>query len=257
MVEAIELEVVSAHNSRLVRVHACNWKMVAGDFWLISGAHDSGKSDFTATAAGLQRSGAGTLRLFGEDVAAVGESDMLRKRLRIGFVFRGGGRMFPDLTVAENIALPLRYHRQITDEELGNAVGDLVDVMGMSDLAEFKTREVGTNWLGRVGLARAMALQPEILFLDEPISGLEGRHRRWWLDFLARLWSGETGYLAEGISLVLTANDPDPWLDQCRQFGLIRDKHLQILGREELRQAETAWVESERTAMWTRKSKQP
>lgn len=253
LVEAIGMEVVSARNPLLARVRDCNWKASPGDFWLIAGAHGSGKSDFVSTAAGLQRPGAGSLRLFGEDVAGLGESAMLPKRLRIGFVFKSGGRMFPNLTVAENIALPLRYHREMTAGELGKTVGELAEWTGLAEMAAHETREIGANWLSRVGLARALALRPEILFLDEPMSGLEARHRRWWVDFVSRLSTGAAGYAGKGMTLVVAASDADAWLDAGRQFALIRGQRFQVLGsREELREAEASWVESERTLVWTR-----
>jgi phospholipid/cholesterol/gamma-HCH transport system ATP-binding protein len=245
-VETLGVEVCSAGNSRVARVRDCNWKVHAGDFWLISGSHGSGKSDFLATAAGLQRPGAGTVRLFGEDIDGLPELAMLAKRLRIGFVFKDGGRMFPNLNVAENIALPLRYHQRIEAGAIEQTVTALVEVTGLSGLAQRRTRDIGANWHSRVGLARALALNPELLFLDEPALGLESRHRRWWLDFLTNLWAGKIAADRSPVTLVMTASDPDFWLETAKQFGVLRNQRLDILAnKDQLRDAEALWAESE------------
>jgi phospholipid/cholesterol/gamma-HCH transport system ATP-binding protein len=247
LVEAVAVKVLSARDAGLVQIHDCNWKAVAGDYWVMGGSHGSGKSDLLATVAGLQRPGGGSLRLFGEDVAGMAESALLAKRLRIGFVFKSGGRMFADLTVAENIALPLRYHRTMAPGQIDETVRALAELTGLAESAGSRTREIGFNWHCRVGLARALALKPEILFLDEPIAGLESRHRRWWLDFLARLSAGTAGTGGGGVTIVVATNDLDPWLEQGRQFALIRDRCCHMLGSgTEIKDAEALLVESER-----------
>ncbi len=100
LVESAGAEIVSSRNPDLVRIRDCNWRVLGGQYWVVGGAHGSGKSDLLATAAGLQRPRGGSLRLFGDDIAGLGESELLAKRLRVGFVFNSGGRMFADLTVA-------------------------------------------------------------------------------------------------------------------------------------------------------------
>jgi phospholipid/cholesterol/gamma-HCH transport system ATP-binding protein len=255
VVEAVDMEAVSARNPDVVLVRNCNWKVAAGDFWLVTGAHGAGKSDFMATASGLHRHNGGTLRLFGQDTSRMREADTLATRVKIGFVFKSGGRMFPDLTVAENIALPLQYHRHMTPEALAKVVGDLAELTGLGDVAKEKTRDLTSNWISRVGLARALALQPELLFLDEPLSGLEARHRRWWLDFVSRLCSGSAGLAGGGMTVIAAASDPDEWMDRAQQFALIRDRSFEVITRDQLARAEAAWVEAERTQVWLRRHK--
>ncbi len=135
----------------------------------------------------------------------------------------------------------------MTPTQLEEAVEALAELTGLAEMARSETREIGSNWHTRVGLARALALKPEILFLDEPITGLELRQRRWWLDFLGRLSAGQDGTGAGGVTLVVATNDLDPWLEHGRQFALIRDQSFHALGgREELDEAERLLMESER-----------
>lgn len=86
-----------------------NWRVSEGDFWAVGGLHWTGKSNLLNTAAAINARSRGRLDLFGKNTAEMDEEELLAERLRIGMVFEGDGRLFPQLTVSENIALPLRY----------------------------------------------------------------------------------------------------------------------------------------------------
>src|SRR4051812_15592431 len=93
-----------------IEVEGINWRVMPKDFWIVAGLFGSGKSDFLATAAGLQRPSRGVVKLFGHETFTLKEEILVEHRRRIGLVFSNGGRLFNRLTVAENVALPLRYH---------------------------------------------------------------------------------------------------------------------------------------------------
>src|SRR6185503_1839481 len=108
ILEMINVAVASAQSPVTPAVEGVDWRVSEGDYWVVAGLPGSGKSDLLATAAGLQRPLSGTHLLFGKEPTQSPESELLSERLRVGLVFENGGRLFNHLTVAENVALPLR-----------------------------------------------------------------------------------------------------------------------------------------------------
>jgi putative ABC transport system ATP-binding protein len=211
-------------------IEAIQWRIMPGDYWVIGGLHGSGKSDLLTTAAGLQQPSRGKVLLWGRDLSEFKEDELLRERLRIGFVFEKGGRILPHLTVTENIALPLRYHKNWRPREAEEQVAKTIEFTGLTAYAHNTARMMSEDWQQRVGLARALALNPEVLFLDKPLNGLESRHRRWWLDFLGKLSEGSPETNVRPITLVVTADDLQPWMDRARQFAVLNKNRWLLLG---------------------------
>ena len=98
-----------------------NWSVAAGEFWVVAGQQHSGKSDFLMLAAGLMAPVQGDCKLFGTETQRFDETK-LAERLRVGFVFEGG-QLFNQLTIAENVALPLQYHRDLPPAEAAHGGG--------------------------------------------------------------------------------------------------------------------------------------
>lgn len=223
VIELVDVDVPSAQGGGKV-LEGVNWRVRAGDFWVVGGAQASGKSDLLATAAGLQRPLAGSLRLFGWEFSQMSEAEKINQRSRIGVVFKNGGRMFSHLTVAENIALPLCYRHDWTPEQALPAVEELLQLTGLESMVHSRAAGLGLGWQQRVGLARALALKPEVLFFDEPIASLEARHRQWWHEFLTKLASGIPYTGGRPVTLIVMVNDFEPWRAHGRQFALVKDK---------------------------------
>ena len=114
-----------------VAVEEINWSVASGDFWVVAGLQGSGKSDFLMMTGGLVAPVQGTYHFFGEEMP-IFEDAKLAERLRLGFVF-DGGQLFNHLTVLENVALPLRYHRNLSDSEAEAEV-------------PFAARQIWTRW---------------------------------------------------------------------------------------------------------------
>ena len=207
-----------------------NWQVTAGEYWVVGGRHGSGKTAFLATMAGLQPPAAGVVRQFGQDLALLSEQESIAHRLRVGFVFKGGGRMFAHLTVAENIALPLRYHHDWTGEQAAEAVRGVLESTELTPLAQASAQTLTAGWQQRVGLARALALRPEVLFLDEPMAGLEASHRLWLRDFLDQLSRGAPCAGGRKTTLIAATSDFEFWRGTRRHFALLKDGRWQVLG---------------------------
>jgi putative ABC transport system ATP-binding protein len=230
-VPAIQLRNVTVSAMRdpnLVVVEDVNWTVSAGDYWVIAGLQGSGKSDFLLMAAGLMPPAKGSYLLFGEPMP-IFEDARLQERLRLGLVFESG-QLFNHLTVWENIALPLRYHRDLSKVEAANEAEAFVSALGLETWVDSTPGALARSWQKRVGLARALILRPELLLVDNPLGGLDLRHINWWMGFLDELNRGHSLLNGRPLTLVVTTADLRPWRSQKRCFSTIRDKRLCVLG---------------------------
>jgi len=233
VIELLDAAISSPHAPETAEIEGINWRVRLDDHWVVGARPGSGKSGLLAVAAGLQRPARGTHRLFGRETSTLSDHDQAQERLRIGIVFEGGGRLFSHLTVAENIALPLRYHRDWPDDQVQERVAAVLELTGIAHLAEHRPARVVRALQPRVGLARALALNPEALLLDNPLAGLDPRQARWWLDFLAGLAAGHGFFERRRMTLVVVTDDLRPWMGQGRQFALLKDhRWLPLGGRE-------------------------
>ena len=127
------------------------------------------------------------------------------------------------MTVWENVALPLNYHRPAAFRDVAARVQTVLEAVDGTGWAQFRPSELRVNWCQRAGLARSLALQPEILILDNPLAGLDPRDARWWVDFVEQLHSGHPVMGGRPTTLVLATDDLRPWrLPEC-QFALLQE----------------------------------
>ena len=230
-IPAIEMRGVSVgamRDASFTVVEDVNWSVAAGEFWVIAGQEHSGKSDLLMLAAGLMPPIAGSYKLFGSETSDFGEAE-LAERLRVGFVFQSGN-LFNQLTVAENIALPLQYQKNAAAGEAAREVQALLELMELAPLADVTPSNIAANWRHRAALARALILKPDVLLLDNPLAGLGARHLQWWLRFLDQLSRGHGQFGGKPMTLVVTTDDLRPWQNARRKFALLRDKKFIPLG---------------------------
>jgi ABC-type sulfate/molybdate transport systems ATPase subunit len=215
-------------DSTHIVVEDVNWSVAAGEFWVVAGQQQSGKSDLLMHTAGLMTPVRGSCRVFGCETRAFGEAQ-IAERLRVGFVF-AGGKLFNQLTVAENIALPLRYQNQHAASEISNRAAALLESLELTPFADATPANLAANWRQRVALARALALAPELLLLDQPLGGLGTRHRQWLLQFLDQLWRGHELSGGQPMTIVATTDDLRPWAHPQRKFAVLDRKTFSVLG---------------------------
>ena len=157
--------------SRVTALDDVSLEFPAGSFTAVLGASGSGKSTLLQCAAGLERPSSGRVWLCGTDPAAGSDRKRtLLRRRRVGFVFQDFS-LLPELTVAENIALPLRLdHRRVTRA----AIADAAARVGLSP-AQLRRRpaELSGGQQQRVAIARALVVRPEVIFADEPTGALD------------------------------------------------------------------------------------
>ncbi len=211
-------------------IEAVDWSVARDEFWLVAGLPGCGKSLLLQTAAGLLPPGRGSLRLCGREVAALSETEFAGVRRRIGFVFPDGGRLFNDLTVAQNVGLPLCYQRDCSLDAVAEPVGELLEWAGLAAFANAEPSRLGRSFRQRAAAARALALEPEVLFLDNPLSGLDAGQSRWWLNAIEQLAGGRAAIRHGPSTLIVAVDDLRPWRGPGRQLALIQENRWRRLG---------------------------
>ena len=235
LIELVAASISSAQEPDVALVEGVNWKLLPGEYWAVGGLHWTGKSDWLTTVAGLQRPAAGEQYLFGQEAASLTQAELVAERLRVGLVFENGGRIFTQMTVEENISLPLRYHRNSSVGASRDAVTAMLELAGLMEFAALPAGHLNRAWRQRVAFARALILKPEVLLLDNPLAGLDPRQTRWWLDTLDALNAGHPLFAHQPLTLVATTDDLRPWQDRARQFALLQGRRwLALGGRAEL-----------------------
>jgi ABC-type transporter Mla maintaining outer membrane lipid asymmetry ATPase subunit MlaF len=207
-------------------VEEVNWTVGAGEYWVLQGLQGSGKTDFMMMTGSLVPPIRGTYRLYGEEMP-IFEEARLKTRLRLGLVF-DGGQLFNHLTVRQNVELPLRYHRDPTAAEAEAAVTGILEMTGLGTWADSTPGAMARNWHKRVGLARALILQPDVLLVDNPLGGLDPVHAQWWFNFLEQLSEGHSPTYNRPMTLVVTTAEAERWKGKGRRVAVIKEKRLQV-----------------------------
>jgi ABC-type transporter Mla maintaining outer membrane lipid asymmetry ATPase subunit MlaF len=222
------VEVGAMRDLGLTILENVNWSVAPGEFWVVAAPQRSGKSDFLMMIGGLMPPANGSYKFFGNETRIFDES-RLADRLRIGFIFENA-QLFHYLTVAENVALPLQYHKNLTPDEAMKAIEALLELTELKSFASVTPANLPRSWHKRAGLARALALQPEVLLLDNPLGGLDARHAHQWLRFLDELWRGHKMFGGKPMTIIATTDDLRPWQNARRKFALLKEKNFVPLG---------------------------
>jgi phospholipid/cholesterol/gamma-HCH transport system ATP-binding protein len=144
----------------------------AGERMVILGSSGCGKSTLLRAMLGVYRPDRGTISVFGRDLAGLDPDALNEVRKRTGSLFQGGA-LYNSMTVGENVALPLREHTQLDENIIRIMVKMKLELVGLRDFEDLKPAQLSGGMAKRVGLARAIALDPEVLFYDEPTTGLD------------------------------------------------------------------------------------
>jgi len=143
-----------------------------GETIAILGRSGTGKSVFLKLVAGLQAPDSGSIQVHGKDLSELSTNELNDIRKKIGFLFQQAA-LYDSLTVGENVAFPLRRHSHMSASERRDRVEELLSSVGMEEHSGKLPSEISGGMQKRVGLARALALQPDILLLDEPTAALD------------------------------------------------------------------------------------
>ena len=153
-------------------LNGVSFSVSKGDTVIIMGGSGCGKSTLLRHIIGAMKPTSGSIKLFGEEITTMPQGKLEKLRLRFGMNFQFGA-LLQSLTVGENVALPLIENSTVAPEIVDLIVKMKLELVGLTGFENLKPAEISGGMRKRVGLARAVALDPELLFSDEPTSGLD------------------------------------------------------------------------------------
>jgi phospholipid/cholesterol/gamma-HCH transport system ATP-binding protein len=195
-----------------------------GEIFALIGGSGSGKSTLLREMILLQRPDSGSIRVLGVDLQQLADADALALRQRWGVMFQHGG-LFGSLTVQENVGLPLREHTALDDTLIDELAAWKLSMTGLRpEVGAQYPSELSGGMMKRASLARALALDPELLFLDEPTAGLDPES------------AGEVDQLVRklrdlfGLTIVMITHDLDLLWQLADRVAVLADGKVQGLG---------------------------
>ena len=169
---AIEVrDLTMSYGSHLIQ-QGLNFQVRRGDIFVIMGGSGCGKSTLLKHMIGLYQPAAGEILYHGQNYFAMEEQEQLAMRKRWGVTYQGGA-LFSAMTLAENVALPIQQYTTLNQGEVADLVSYKLSLVGLAGYEAYYPAEISGGMAKRAGLARAIALDPEILFFDEPSAGLD------------------------------------------------------------------------------------
>ena len=187
VVEVIDLRKSFDSNEVLRGV---SFALAKGETLVVMGGSGSGKTVLLRLVAGLIRPDGGQLRVFGRYIERLTEEELLPLRRRMGYVFQSAA-LFDSLSVRENVAYPLREHTSLGEAEIAERVVRNLSVVGLSsEVLPLLPSELSGGMRKRVGIARALSVEPEILLFDEPTAGLDPTNAKLVAELILQLRGG-------------------------------------------------------------------
>ena len=213
-----------------------NLEVRRGEVMGIVGGSGSGKSVLLRTIVGLHRQKAGSVEIFGRDTATVDEREREEMESRWGVLFQNGA-LFSSLTVSQNIMVPLKEHTNLRAPLIGEIVSLKIAMVGLPpDACPKYPSELSGGMRKRAGLARALALDPEILFLDEPTAGLDPIGAAEFDSLIKSLQQ------TLDLTVVMVTHDLDSLYAICDRIGVLVDGHVIVGTLETLLDHAHPWI---------------
>jgi phospholipid/cholesterol/gamma-HCH transport system ATP-binding protein len=165
------LDLVTHYGARMI-LKGVSLEIYEGEIMVIMGGSGSGKSTLLRHLMGLERHSAGTVKVLGRDLSTLNHTETLELRKKIGVAFQGGA-LFSSMTVGENIMLPLYEHTDLDPKTMEIMARMKLEVVNLAGFENLMPSELSGGMIKRAAFARAIVMDPKILFCDEPSAGLD------------------------------------------------------------------------------------
>lgn len=177
------------------------------------GGSGAGKSVILRSLIGLDKPDSGEVLIDGVDITKFKEKDLIELRKKVAYVFQGGA-LFDSMSVYENLAYPLREHTQMSEGEIRKRILSLLEEFGLSGNESLYPANLSGGMQKRVGLARAIILNPEIVLYDEPTAGLDPFNTKKINEMITRL-------KGRGVTAILVTHDMSSALAVCEKLAML------------------------------------
>ena len=200
------------------------------------GGSGTGKSVLLRSLIGLEKADKGEIYIEDRDVTRYSEQQWQEVRKKVAYAFQGGA-LFDSMTVFENLSYPLREHTKMSHKEMQQKVAAQLKDFGLDNTEKLYPNELSGGMQKRVGLARAMMLEPDIILYDEPTAGLDPYNTRNIQDLILNLKK-------KGVTSILVTHDMPTAFAVCDKFAFLKDKVIKEQGTvEQLRDQNNSLIQ--------------
>lgn len=199
-----------------------NFDVHKGECLGLVGGSGAGKSVILRSLIGLEKPDSGSILIDGIELTALKESQWTPIRKKVAYAFQGGA-LFDSMTVFENLAYPLIEHTKINSQDLKIKIANQLNEFGLAGSENLFPNELSGGMQKRVGLARAMMLEPSILLYDEPTAGLDPYNTKRIQELILNLKK-------KGVTSILVTHDMPTAFAVCDRFAFLKDKIIKEQG---------------------------
>jgi phospholipid/cholesterol/gamma-HCH transport system ATP-binding protein len=193
------------------------------------GGSGAGKSVILRSLIGLEKPDSGVINVFGQNIVPLTEDELIEVRKKVAYVFQGGA-LFDSMSVFDNLAYPLREHTHLSESEISGKVLSLLENFGLAGNEKIFPASLSGGMQKRVGLARAIIMNPEVVLYDEPTAGLDPYNTKKIQEMILRLKK-------TGVTSILVTHDMPSAFAVCDRIALLLNGKISSEGTQAEMQA--------------------
>ncbi len=193
-----------------------NFTVNKGECLGLVGGSGAGKSVILRSLIGLEKADSGSIIINGTDITRMSENDLVEIRKKVAYVFQNGA-LFDSMTVFDNLAYSLRAHTKMTHAQMDKKISDQLDEFGLLSAKQLYPSELSGGMQKRVGLARAIMMDPDVILYDEPTAGLDPYNTLKIQELILRL-------KAKKVTSILVTHDMPTGIAVCDRFVFLQNK---------------------------------